>query len=59
MSWMGSTRLAVDVPRLAQLYLDGKLELDALITGYYPLEGINDAIANTVSGQSLRNVIQF
>ena len=59
MSWMGSTRLAVDVPRLAQQYLDGKLELDALITKHYPLEGINDAISNTVSGQALRNVITF
>lgn len=59
MSWMGSTRLSVDVPRLAQLYLDGKLELDALITKHYPLAEINDAIANTVSGQSLRNVITF
>ena len=59
MSWMGSTRLAVDVPRLAQLYLDGKLDLDSLITNRYPLAEINDAIANTVSGQALRNVITF
>ena len=59
MSWMGSTRLAVDVPRLAQLYLDGKLELDALITAHYPLAEINDAIVNTVSGRALRNVIMF
>lgn len=59
MSWMGSTRLAVDVPRLAQQYLDGTLELDALITGRYPLAEINDAIENTVSGRALRNVITF
>ena len=59
MSWMGSTRLAIDVPRLAQLYLDGKLDLDSLITNRYPLAEINDAIGNTVSGQALRNVITF
>ncbi|MCY4008973.1 MAG: zinc-binding dehydrogenase [Anaerolineaceae bacterium] len=59
MSWMGSTRLAVDVPRLAQLYLDGKLDLDSLITKRYPLAEINDAITHTVSGQALRNVITF
>ena len=59
MSWMGSTRLAVDVPRLARQYLDGKLELDALITGHYPITEINEAIESTVTGQALRNVITF
>jgi S-(hydroxymethyl)glutathione dehydrogenase/alcohol dehydrogenase len=58
-SRMGSTRLHVDVPRLADLYLRGRLELDELITGRYPLERINDAIASMQSGEALRNVIVF
>ena len=58
-SRMGSTRLHVDVPRLAELYLRGRLKLDELITARYPLERINDAIRSMQSGEALRNVIVF
>ena len=56
---MGSTRLDVDVPRLIDRYLGGRLKLDELITARYPLERINDAIAAMESGGALRNVIMF
>jgi S-(hydroxymethyl)glutathione dehydrogenase/alcohol dehydrogenase len=58
-SRMGSTRLLVDIPRLADLYLRGRLKLDELITGRYPLPAINEAIASMRSGAALRNVIVF
>ena len=58
-SKLGSTLPAVDVPRLAELYAQGRLKLDELITGRYPLEQINEAVASTVSGAALRNVIVF
>jgi Zn-dependent alcohol dehydrogenase len=58
-SFMGSTCLAVDVPRLAELYLRGRLKLDELITGRYPLERINEAIESVERGEALRNVIVF
>jgi len=56
-SRMGGTRLQIDVPRLIDLYLRGKLELDALVSGRYALENINEAIASMESGSALRNVI--
>ena len=56
---MGSTRLLVDVPRLVDLYREGRLKLDELITGRYPLERINEAIDSTERGEALRNVIVF
>jgi S-(hydroxymethyl)glutathione dehydrogenase / alcohol dehydrogenase len=56
---MGSTRLFVDVPRLVQLYQEGRLKLDELITKRYPLEEINDAITSMERGEALRNVIMF
>ncbi len=56
-SWMGSTRLAVDVPRLAQQYLAGQLRLDELVTRRYPLSEINEALAEAEAGRALRNVI--
>jgi Zn-dependent alcohol dehydrogenase len=58
-SAMGSTRLSVDVPRLVELYQGGRLKLDELITGRYPLEEINEAIESMERGEALRNVIVF
>jgi Zn-dependent alcohol dehydrogenase len=58
-SKMGSTRLAVDIPKLVALYLDGRLKLDELISGRYPLEEINEAVASVKRGEALRNVIVF
>jgi Zn-dependent alcohol dehydrogenase len=56
---MGSTRLSVDVPRLVELYRQGRLKLDELITAHYPLERINEAIEAMERGEALRNVIVF
>jgi len=58
-SFMGSTRLSVDVPRLVELYQQGRLKLDELITASYPLERINEAIESMERGEALRNVIVF
>jgi S-(hydroxymethyl)glutathione dehydrogenase/alcohol dehydrogenase len=58
-SFMGSTRLSLSVPRLVELYRHGRLKLDELITGRYPLERINEALDAVEKGQALRNVILF
>jgi len=58
-SWMGSTRLSVDVPNLVALYQAGRLKLDELITARYSLEQINEAIESVEKGEALRNVIVF
>ena len=58
-SFMGSTRVSVDVPRLINLYQHGRLKLDELITARYPLERINEAIEAVEKGLALRNVIVF
>ncbi len=58
-SKMGSTRPQVDVPRLIDLYGEGRLKLDELITRTYPLDEINEAIAAVNRGEALRNVIVF
>jgi len=58
-SKMGGTRLKVDVPKLVELYQQGRLKLDELVTGRYPLEQINEAIASVKRGEALRNVIVF
>ena len=58
-SKMGSTKLQVDVPKLVDLYLQGRLKLDELISGRYPIEEINEAIASVNRGEALRHVIVF
>jgi S-(hydroxymethyl)glutathione dehydrogenase/alcohol dehydrogenase len=58
-SKMGSARPVIDVPRIVMLYREGRLKLDELITGRYPLDKINEAVASSRSGAALRNVIVF
>ena len=58
-SKLGSTRPALDVPRLAGLYLEGRLRLDELISSRSPLEAINEALGSAARGEALRAVITF
>jgi NDMA-dependent alcohol dehydrogenase len=57
--FMGATNLKIDIPNLIALYRSGRLKLDELITGRFPLERINEAMALTEKGEGLRNVIMF
>ncbi len=56
---MGDTVLSRDIPWLADLYLQGRLKLDELISKRWPLDEINEAIADTKAGRARRNVIVF
>ena len=58
-STMGSSSIRKDIPYLVELYQQGRLKLDELITARYPLDQINEAIASTKGGEALRNVIVF
>ncbi|OQW43882.1 MAG: alcohol dehydrogenase [Proteobacteria bacterium SG_bin6] len=58
-SLLGSTRFPIDMPRLVQLYLDGKLDLDTLVAEKIPLAGINGALAALRQGDTVRSVIEF
>jgi Zn-dependent alcohol dehydrogenase len=58
-SKLGSARPREDVPRMVGLYREGALKLDELVSGRFPLEGINDAVAGMHRGEAIRNVIVF
>ena len=58
-SFLGSTDLPRDVPRMSDAYLAGALKLDELVTGRFRLDQINEAIASTAAGEARRNVIVF
>ena len=57
--FMGATNLAADIPDLIAMYQAGRLKLDELITGRYPLDRINEAVESTEKGEGFRNVIMF
>ncbi len=54
---LGSSRPAVDVPRLVAAYRARRLRLDELITGRFGLEEINEAVASTRAPGTLRSVV--
>ena len=58
-SKMGSAQTPMDIPQLVGLYRAGRLKLDELVTGTYPLEEINEAVASVKRGEALRNVVVF
>ena len=54
---MGDVVLRRDVPWLLDLYGQGRLMLDELVSETFPLDRINDAIAATKAGRGRRNVV--
>lgn len=58
-SKMGDVVIQRDIPWMLDLYEQGRLKLDELISGRWSLEQINEAIADTKAGSARRNVIVF
>lgn len=58
-SKMGDVVLHRDIPWLVDLYRQGRLKLEELVSGRWRLDQINEAIADTNSGAARRNVIVF
>jgi S-(hydroxymethyl)glutathione dehydrogenase/alcohol dehydrogenase len=56
---MGSNRFRVDMPRLVDFYLDGRLHLDELVAKRIAIDEINDAFAEMRTGVIARSVIIF
>jgi Zn-dependent alcohol dehydrogenase len=56
---MGDPLLTRDIPWLVELYGQGRLKLDEMVSGTYRLDQINEAIADTKTGKAKRNVIVF
>jgi Zn-dependent alcohol dehydrogenase len=58
-SKMGDVVIQRDIPWLIDLYQQGRLKLDQLISGRWRLDQINEAIADTKTGSAKRNIIGF
>lgn len=62
-SWRGTAfggaRGRTDVPRIVDWYMDGRINIDDLITHTMPLEDINSAFDLMHSGESIRSVVLY
>jgi S-(hydroxymethyl)glutathione dehydrogenase/alcohol dehydrogenase len=56
---MGGNRFRVDMPRLLEMWRQGRLKLDHLITGTIKFDQINEGFANLKSGAPVRQLIDF
>ena len=55
----GGARGRSDVPRIVDWYMDGKINIDDLITHTMPLEDINTAFDLMHQGKSIRSVVEY
>lgn len=55
----GGARGRTDVPTIVDWYMDGKLNIDDLITHKLPLSEINSAFDLMHKGESIRSVVEF
>jgi S-(hydroxymethyl)glutathione dehydrogenase/alcohol dehydrogenase len=58
-SAFGGARGRTDVPKIVDWYMDGKINIDDLITHRLPLEQINDGFELMKRGESIRSVVIY
>jgi S-(hydroxymethyl)glutathione dehydrogenase/alcohol dehydrogenase len=55
----GGAKGRTDVPKIVDWYMDGKIDIDSLITNVMPIEEINEAFAMMHRGDAIRTVLTF
>ncbi|WP_423808575.1 S-(hydroxymethyl)glutathione dehydrogenase/class III alcohol dehydrogenase [Planktothrix prolifica] len=55
----GGAKSRTDVPKIVDWYMDGKINIDDLITHVMPIEKINEAFDLMQQGESIRTVVTF
>jgi len=58
-SAFGGAKGRTDVPKIVDWYMDGKINIDDLITHKMPLKDINTAFDLMHAGESIRSVVEF
>ena len=58
-SAFGGARGRTDVPKIVDWYMEGKINIDDLITHVMPLDKINDAFDLMHKGESIRSIVKF
>ena len=58
-SAFGGARGRTDVPKIVDWYMEGKIDIDSLITHKLKLEDINEGFSLMKRGESIRSVVEF
>jgi len=58
-SAFGGARGRTDVPKIVDWYMDGKIDIDSMITHTLPLEQINEGFELMRAGKSIRTVVTY
>jgi len=58
-TWYGSARPWNDLPKMVDLYLEGKIKVDEMLTRSYPLDQINEAYEALERGENARAILTF
>ena len=56
---MGSNQFRIDMPTMVNMYLDGRLKLDEMVSARLKLEDVNEGYAAMKRGEVARQVIAF
>lgn len=57
--FLGSARIGIDIPRLADLYADGRFQLDELVSRTLTLDELPEALDRLRAGEGIRQVVVF
>ena len=58
-SHMGAAQIQRDIPALVDLYMTGRLPLDAIVSANIGLSHINDAVTAMTTKEAIRTVIDY
>jgi S-(hydroxymethyl)glutathione dehydrogenase/alcohol dehydrogenase len=58
-SLFGSANIRKDIPALLELYTQGQLDLDTLVTNTYTLDEINQGFEDMRNGKNIRGVLIY
>jgi NDMA-dependent alcohol dehydrogenase len=58
-SLFGSANPRADIPKLLELWREGQLDLDGLVTKTYDLDGVNDGYEDMRAGNNIRGVMVY
>jgi Zn-dependent alcohol dehydrogenase len=58
-SFLGSARPSIDIPRLVDLYADGRLALGELVSRRISLDELPEAFDRLRAGEGLRQLVVF
>lgn len=55
----GSSRQSIDFPKIIDLYMEGLVDLDSMVTGRIAVDQVNEAFDEMRKGRGIRTVIEY